>query len=155
LVRGVHPPADDGGDQHDHAGHADHGLDGRPGLDARLSIEAHPLFLEPDLALDAGAALRLLQANLLLADLRFLRLLDAPDAILFVAAGALDGLALGALGGFPGGALGVGALTSVVLLFLDSVVLDPSQLPKRKQNRILTTFGHGYPFTWWRARGDP
>jgi hypothetical protein len=133
----MHLVPDAAADQDQHAGDAEDRLDGRVLL-AVLDLEAHPLLVDPHLALDAGAPLGLLQAHLVIALALFLRLVSRPDAVLLVADPLLLRLAgapFRVLSGLPLGLrLGAGGL----LLLLDPVVLDPSQLAQRKQDRVLT-----------------
>ena len=130
-------PAD--GDQDD--GHGDHRLDRRA---ARLGVhlEAHPLLVDAHLSFDARPALGLLQAHLIFARPRLVLLLGATNPFGLFALAALLRLAGGALGRLLGGPLRLPASGKLVLLQPDAIVLDPTQLLQRKQNRILTSIGH-------------
>src|SRR5439155_8800461 len=122
----VHPVDDDAAHQHHHAGHRQD--DGQRGLVLLvLDLEAHPLFLQARLRLHARAALGLLQAHVAFALVRQPLLLDAPDAIFFVAPAALDVFAGAALRILARPALGLDARLRIGLLLPNAVVLDPTE----------------------------
>ena len=120
-----------------------------------LGVQAHTLLVDADLALDTGAALGLLQAQGVLALAGLLLLLRAADACLVLHAPALLGVPRGAIGCFFRSAVSLGTGADFVLFLLDAIVLDPAQLPQRKQNRVCLTwtFGHGHLSSAARARG--
>ncbi|HMF42859.1 MAG TPA: hypothetical protein VKQ32_19440 [Polyangia bacterium] len=93
-----------------------------------LDLEAHPLLVDPHLALDAGTTLGLLQPHVIVALPLLVRFLRHPSAVLLVADPLLFGLAGGAVGRFPRLAFRLGLGAGGLLLFLDAVVFDPSQL---------------------------
>src|SRR4051794_12148721 len=137
LVIRVHLVADPGRDQHDHTG------DGHDRLDRRvlllvLHLEAHALLVDAHLALDAGAALGLLQPQATLALALFVGLASHTRALGLFPSPTLFRFAGGAIRRLFGLALCLGLRARGLLLLLDPVVLDPAQLAQRKQNRVLT-----------------
>jgi len=58
----------------------------------------------------------------------------------------MRGLADGALGGGLGGALGLDARLGLLLLLPDAAVLDVAELFQRKEDGVLTTLRHWWPF---------
>ncbi len=111
-----------------------------------MHLEAQPLLLQANLAVDARPPLGLLEANLILADAALFLFLRASDAVLFLANLALLGLADGSLGGQLGGPIGLEARVGLILFLLDTPVLDATELFQRKEDGVLTTLGHGCPF---------
>jgi hypothetical protein len=108
-----------------------------------LDLEPHALLVDPHLPFHPGPALGLLQPKLVFPDARYLPLLLAPDSLLFLSppGGLLFTAPL--LLGLARGPLGVRTGPSFVLFLADSIVFDPTKLPQRKQNGVLTTLGHG------------
>ena len=136
MIR-VHLVADAARDQHDHTG------DGHDRLDRRvlllvLHLEAHALLVDAHLALDAGAALGLLQPQAALAIALHVGFPRQTRALGLVASPAFFRLARGTVRRLFGLTLGLGLRARGLLLLLDPVVLDPAQLAQRKQNRVLT-----------------
>src|SRR5262249_11997045 len=128
----------------DHEAHtAQDGADGRLlGLGLGLDLGLDPGRLELGLRLDPGPALGLFETELLIAQLAFLLRLDRRHALLLLADAAL----LLLLNPHPLGSLGtplrLDALALRILLLLDTVRLDVAQFLQRKQDRVITPFGH-------------
>ncbi|HEY5450793.1 MAG TPA: hypothetical protein VIQ54_18695 [Polyangia bacterium] len=115
-----------------------------------LHLEAHALLVDAHLAFDTGAALGLLQAKVVLPRSLFRVFLRTTGLIDLILPPALLRLAGGALGGLPRLALGFRLGAGSILLLLDAIVFDPSQLAQRKQDRVLTwtlTATHGRGLT--------
>ena len=111
-----------------------------------LGVQAHALLVDANLAFDAGAALGLLQPHGVLA-LAGLFLFPGRGGPVPLRRAACAPRRLGRRALLlPSRRVGLGAGAGLVLLLLDPVVLDPAQLPQRKQNRVCLTwtFGHGY-----------
>ena len=140
----VHLVAEPAGDRDEHQRRTQDRLDRRI-LGAGLHLEPHPLLLELHVGLDAGAPLGLFQPELLFAQPRLLLFFGAAEPLFLGTADAFFFFARGALGRFPGGPLGFAPRRQLVLLALNAIVLEPTQLLQRKKDGILTPFGHGSP----------
>ena len=129
------------------------GLDGRAGL-AGLHLQAHALVLQAHLALDAGAALRLCQPELLVPIPLHALLFGCADPIFLLALLALDLIAGAAFLLLAGAALGLQPDALIVVLAADAVVLHPPQLPQGEEGGVLLTLLLGHERSLLRLAGS-